>query len=56
MKNETSKTHYPAEETGFNGDECPTDNLALLNILLSNPEELEYKYSSSGIQRNFSAR
>ena len=52
-KNETSKTHYPAEETEFNGDECPTDNLALLNILLSNPEELEYKYKPSGIRRNF---
>ena len=47
-KNETSKTHYPAEETEFNGDECPIDNLALLNIL-SNPEELEYKYKPSGI-------
>ena len=52
-KNETSKTHYPAEENEFNGDECPTANLALLNILLSNPEELEYKYKPSGIRRNF---
>ena len=53
MKNEAIKTHYPTEETEFNGYECSTDNLTLLNILLSNPEELEYKYKPSGIRRNF---